>query len=302
MANLKEIRKRRVSVKNTQQITRAMRMVAAAKLRRAQESLIQGRPYALHLLRTIRRLSKATNFDAGTHPLMRKPTHSRTLLLVLTSDRGLCGAFNANIIRKTERFLAENSARLEQIDLAFIGRKAYDYFRRRPVNIVRHFKDVYQHLSSETVGDQVSPFLIQEFSEEKYDQVFLLYNEFKSVVTQRVVVEQLLPILPGDFSDLAEEGMVSELQEEEEKAVQYIYEPSPEKLLEHLLPLHISTQIFHALQESFAAEMGARMSAMENATNNASDLLSRLTLLFNRARQASITTEIIEIVSGAEAL
>lgn len=302
MANLKEIRKRIVSVKNTQQITRAMRMVAAAKLRRAQESLIQGRPYALNLLRTIRRLSQATEFDGNTHPLMRHPTRSRTLLLVLTSDRGLCGAFNANIIRKTERFLAENATRLDQIDLAFIGRKAYDYFRRRPVNVIRHFAHIYENLSSENVADQVAPFLIQEFIDDKYDQVFLLYNEFKSVVTQRVVVEKLLPISPGEHTDLVEEGMVAELAEDEQQATQYIYEPSPEKLLEHLLPLHIGTQIFHALQESFAAEMGARMSAMENATNNARDLIARLTLAFNRARQASITTEIIEIVSGAEAL
>lgn len=302
MANLKEIRKRIVSVKNTQQITRAMRMVAAAKLRRAQESLLQGRPYALNLLRTIRRLSSSTQFDASTHPLMRKPKGQRTLLVVLTSDRGLCGAFNANIIRKTERFLAENEDRLDSIDLAFIGRKAYDYFRRRSDNIQHYFRDVYEDLSMEAVGDTVAPVLIQEFVDKKYDQIFLLYNEFKSVIAQTVVVEKLLPIAPEDDLGLAEEGMIADLDLNADMAGDYIYEPAPEQLLGHLLPLHISTQIFRALKESFAAEMGARMSAMESATNNANDLISSLTLAFNRARQAAITTEIIEIVSGAEAL
>lgn len=302
MANLKEIRKRIVSVKNTQQITRAMRMVAAAKLRRAQESLMQGRPYALNLLGTIRRLSSTAAFDASAHPLMRKPEHSRTLLVVVTSDRGLCGAFNSNIIRKAERFIAENENVLDSIDLAFIGRKGYDYFRRRSDNVAHYFRDVYDGLSTEKVRDNVAPSLIQEFVDEKYDRVFLLYNEFKSVIAQNVVVESVLPIVPDELNNLSEEGMVSEVAMEDEDLSEYIYEPGPTELLEHLLPLHISTQIFHALQESFAAEMGARMSAMESATNNASDLIASLTLAFNRARQAAITTEIIEIVSGAEAL
>ncbi len=301
MANLKEIRKRIVSVKNTQQITRAMRMVAAAKLRRAQESLMQGRPYALNLLQTIRRLASSSQFDASTNPLMRKPEHQRILLLVLTSDRGLCGAFNANIIRKLERFLASNQGRLDSIDVAFIGRKGYEYFRRRDVNITHYFREVYDGLSMEKVRDHVAPVLIQEFSDEKYDQVFILYNEFKSVIAQTVVIQKLLPISLEDELGLAEEGLAAS-PSTEWGGGEYIYEPDPQSLLEHLLPLHISTQIFHALRESFAAEMGARMSAMESATNNASDLIASLTLLFNRARQAKITTEIIEIVSGAEAL
>lgn len=302
MANLKEIRKRIVSVKNTQQITRAMRMVAAAKLRRAQESLMQGRPYALNLLSTIRRLSSTASFDSTTHPLMRKPTHSRTLLLVVTSDRGLCGAFNSNIIRKAERFIEENENVLDSIDMAFIGRKGYDYFRRRTDNIAHYFRDIYDGLSSEKIRDNVAPALIKEFVDEKYDRVFLLYNEFKSVIAQNVVVESVLPIAKDELNRLSEEGMLSDHAMDDEDLSEYIYEPDPNQLLEYLLPLYISTQIFHACEESFAAEMGARMSAMESATNNASDLIASLTLAFNRARQAAITTEIIEIVSGAEAL
>ena len=262
---------------------------------------MQGRPYALNLVQTIRRLSTSSQFDASTNALMRKPKHQRILMLVMTSDRGLCGAFNANIIRKLEWFIATNKDRLDCIDVAFIGRKGYEYFRRRDVNVVHYFREVYDGLSMEKVRDDVAPVLIQEFVDEKYDQVFMLYNEFKSVIAQQVVIEKILPISLEDELGLAEEGLIAG-ESTQLGGGDYIYEPDPQSLLEHLLPLHISTQIFHALRESFAAEMGARMSAMESATNNASDLIASLTLAFNRARQAAITTEIIEIVSGAEAL
>lgn len=293
MANLKAIRTRISSVKNTQQITRAMKMVAAAKLRRAQDSMMQGRPYAHNLEKTIRRL--ASHVEASDSPLLRTPSTSRTLVLVVTSDRGLCGAFNTNIIRQTEQFIRENQDQLDSIDLAFIGRKAHDYFKRR--NTVSHyFRDVYANLNIDKVKGDIASVLLQEFVDGKYDQLFVIYNEFRSVVSQDVTLKQLFPIVSAD-------GKVFGLEPtEEDEAGDYIYEPGQAELLEHLLPLYVSNTLYSALRESFAAEMGARMSAMENATNNATDMIAKLTLEFNRARQAAITTEIIEIVSGAEAL
>jgi F-type H+-transporting ATPase subunit gamma len=294
MANLKAIRTRIGSVKNTQQITRAMKMVAAAKLRRAQDSMMQGRPYALNLKHTIHRLAR--KMDPEQSKLLRKPTSSRTLLLVVTSDRGLCGAFNSNIIRTTERFIEEKSEQFDSVDVGFIGRKGYDYFRRRLPSISHYFRDIFADLNVENVKDDISSVLLQEFTDEKYDQLFIIYNEFRSVVSQDVKVQQLLPLAP------AEESFVDGEEHSHDDGSDYIYEPDQESLLEHLLPLYVTNAVYSALRESFAAEMGARMSAMENATNNASEMIGKLTLAFNRARQAAITTEIIEIVSGAEAL
>jgi F-type H+-transporting ATPase subunit gamma len=303
MPSLKQIRKRIVSVKNTQQITKAMKMVAAARLRRAQDTLLKGRHYAINLILTIRRLSLALQeSEEQVHQLLRHHGTKRTLLVVITSDRGFCGGFNTNIIRKTEQFMREHALQLDCLDLAFIGRKGYDYFRRRISNIAHYFRDLYNDLSAETIREQVTQVLIDDFIAEKYDQIFLLYNEFKSAVSQRLVIEKLLPIEAEDEMHFAEEGQISESATEICKVPEYIYEPQPRELLMHLLPLHLSTQIFHAIQESYAAEMGARMSAMENATNNATELIDKLTIAFNRARQAAITKELIEIISGADAL
>lgn len=295
MASLKEIRKRISSVKNTQQITRAMKMVAAAKLRRAQDSMMRGRPYAHSLEQTINRL--ASRVDRESHALLRTPTSTRTLLLVVTSDRGLCGAFNASIIREAERFIEENSTNFDSIELGFVGRKAYDIFRRRNSAISHYFRDIFLKLEIDKVKDEIASVLLQEFIDSKYDQLFIIYNRFQSVVSQEVTVKQLLPIIPQDQSFLT-----TDIQTSDDDGSDYIYEPNQEELLEHLLPLYVTNSIFSALRESFAAEMAARMTAMENATNNASDMIASLTLAFNRARQAAITTEIIEIVSGAEAL
>lgn len=290
MANLKAIRKRIVTVKNTRQITKAMKMVAAAKLRRAQESLMSGRPYAQHLLETIKRL--AGQSDEALHPLFRTSERSKTLLVIVTSDRGLCGGFNANLNRAAEQFLKQHIDSLDSVDLAFIGRKGRDYFRYRGAryntNTAHYFEDVFTDLNIERARE-ISETLIQDFTTEKYDQIYTIYNEFKSAVSQNVIIEKLLPIAP-DFT------------QEEEPTREYIYEPAQAQLLARLLPLHVNAFIFRALRESFAAEMGARMAAMDSATNNATDMIAQLTLDFNRARQAAITTELIEIISGAEAL
>lgn len=293
MANLKAIRNRIGSVKNTQQITRAMKMVAAAKLRRAQDALMQGRPYAQGLAETIRRLSASVEDEV--HPLMHRSEGTRTLLVVVTSDRGLCGAFNSSINRAAEALLSEKLGNeLESVDLAIIGRKGNDYLRRRTeklgTKIVHYFQDVYSNLNIETVKG-ICDVISGDFVEGKYDQVFVLFNEFKSAIQQDTRVERLLPLC-------AEELTV----EDAESIDEYDFEPQPKELFSYLLPLYLNKQMYRVLQESVASEMGARMTAMDSATNNASDLIAKLTLEFNRARQAAITTEIIEIVSGANAL
>lgn len=288
MAKLKSIRSRISSVKNTQQITRAMKMVAAAKLRRAQESLMKGRPYAIRLFETISHIASRVSQEA--HPLLQPPQGSRTRVLLITSDRGLCGAFNANIQRRLEAFASQHRSSLDSLELVCIGRKGYDYFRRRAFPIPHYFRGVFDRLEIEQIIP-IAQTLIQDFLDKKYDKLLILYNEFKSVASQNVVVEQLLPIVPK-----------SSLSDESSGSDNYVYEPSQDKLLAYLLPLHIRTQIFRALRESFAAEMGARMSAMEAANKNAKEMIGKLTLAFNRARQAAITTELVEIISGASAL
>jgi F-type H+-transporting ATPase subunit gamma len=293
MANLKAIRNRIGSVKNTQQITRAMKMVAAAKLRRAQDALMQGRPYAQGLAETIQRL--AVSVDEELHPLMQRSDSTRTLLVVVTSDRGLCGAFNSSINRAAEALIKEKlGTEFESVDLAIIGRKGNDYLRRRTeklgTRIEHFFQDVYTDLSIETVKE-ICDVLTSDFVEGKYDQVYVLYNEFKSAIAQETQVERLLPLSPDELGN-----------EDAESIEDYDFEPAPKELFSYLLPLYINKQVYRILQESVASEMGARMTAMDSATNNASDLIAKLTLEFNRARQAAITTEIIEIVSGANAL
>ena len=293
MANLKAIRKRIGSVKNMQQITKAMKMVATAKLRRAQESLMQGRPYAIRLVEMIQRLVQSV--DANVHPLLKEREGTRTLILIVTSDKGLCGGFNTNVNREAESFLRENRKNLESVDLAFVGRKGQEFFKRRArlhnANMTHYFKEVFDGLSVEKTR-VVSDTIIEDFLDNKYDQVFLLYNQFKSVISQEIIFEKLLPIVPKEL----------ESSDNDDNSVEYEYEPKQAELFEHLLPLHINTQIFRALRESIAAEMGARMAAMESATKNATELIDKLTIELNRIRQAVITTELIEIISAAEAL
>lgn len=295
MPSLKETRKRIQSVKNTQQITKAMKMVAAARLRRAQERLLQMRPYAQGVHEMIGEV--AARGDDAAHPLLAQRERLRAQMIVLTSDRGLCGAFNAQVIRKADSYLkaekldeneAAQRAEHEHLELALIGRKGIEYFDRRDWEIRHRYREVLTQPSLETattIGDNV----VADFIDGKLDCVFLVYNEFKSAITQKLVVEQLLPIVPAPPKEGASE-------------VDFLYEPSRTAILDNLLPAYVNVEIYRAILESIASEMGARMTAMENATRNADDLIKRLTLMYNRARQAAITTELMEITSGAEAL
>jgi F-type H+-transporting ATPase subunit gamma len=279
-----DLRRRIRSTKNTQQITKAMKMVSAAKLRRAQERMMAARPYSAGLREVLASIS--TRADLATHPLLQEREDERkVLLLVVTADRGLCGAFNANIIRGAQNAIAEK--KWDHVELLPIGRKAIEFFRRRTIPIRRQGAHVYQALSLDTARG-IAQALIDDFINGEFDAVYVIYNEFKSVIAQRVTLERLLP-LPRAVAD------------PDAPAIDYIYAPGPEQILSDLLPKHIEFQLYRVLLESAAAEQGARMTAMESATKNASDMISHLTLTYNRIRQASITKEIIEIVSGAAA-
>jgi F-type H+-transporting ATPase subunit gamma len=279
-----DIRRRIRSVKNTQQITKAMKMVAAAKLRRAQDRMMAARPYAAALRQVL--ASVASRVDMSKHPLLQtREEENKVLLLVVTADRGLCGAFNTNVIRAAQNAIAEKG--WQEVHLLPIGRKAFDFFKRRPLPIRRQATQVYQALSLET-AHEIAQTLINDFVSGEFDAIYVLYNEFKSIIAQRVTLERLLP-LDRSWTDIPE------------PAIEYIYEPSVEGILSDLLPKHIEFQLYRVLLESAAAEQGARMTAMESATKNASEMIDHLTLTYNRIRQAAITKEIIEIVSGAAA-
>jgi F-type H+-transporting ATPase subunit gamma len=279
-----DIRRRIRSVKNTQQITKAMKMVAAAKLRRAQERMMAARPYAAALRQVL--ASVASRVDISKHPLLaEREQENKVLLLVVTADRGLCGAFNTNVLRAAQNAIAEKG--WQDVHLLPIGRKAFDFFKRRPLPIKRQATHVYQALSLETARE-IAQTLSADFISGEFDAVYVLYNEFKSIIAQRVTLERLLP-LDRSWADTPE------------PAIEYLYEPGPEQILGDLLPKHIEFQLYRVLLESAAAEQGARMTAMESATKNASEMIDHLTLTYNRIRQAAITKEIIEIVSGAAA-
>lgn len=284
-ANLRDIRKRISSVRSTQQITKAMKMVAAAKLRRAQENMLATRPYATKIYEMLNRL--AARVSADTHPLLARRDPQRLELILFTSDRGLCGAYNINLIQSAEKFLEEEKKKYAQIYFSFIGRKGRDYFRRRKVPIhwekVNFFGRVDYNMAAQ-IGEE----LIKAYTTNEVDMVCLLYGEFISPLQQRPVIKTILPI--------------AQRVGEEELGVDYLYEPSAAEILSQLLPLYIEVQVYQALLESLASEYGARMTAMENATKNASEMIDKLTLFYNKVRQASITKELIEIVSGAEAL
>jgi F-type H+-transporting ATPase subunit gamma len=288
MASLKSIRKRINSVKNTRQITKAMKMVAAAKLRRAQENVLAARPYAEKLAEVLQRL--AGSGGEGVGPLLRKQKPEepgKALLIVVSSDRGLCGGFNANISKAAEAFLRENSSRFAEISLVTIGRKSHEYLRSR-ASIRTNYSNILSTLNYQTAA-LIGQELIEGFLSEEYDAVYLLYNAFKSVLSQTITLKQLLPIQPAQGT-------------EEEFQPEALYEPSREELLTELFPKNIEVQLFHAMLESVASEHGARMTAMDSATKNANDMIGKLTLQYNRARQAAITTELMEIISGAESI
>ena len=285
MATLKEIRTRVGSVKNTKKITYAMKLVAAARLKKAQDMILAARPYAKRMHDVI--WSLAERADAEHHPLLQVREPKNVMVLCVTSDRGLCGGFNANLIRKAERFITDNSDNYDSLRMSLVGRKGNDYFGRRGL-VEHYFPDVFLNLElarAREIGD----YLVEQFLDQKLDEVLIIYNEFKSAISQTVVVDRLLPMATVETREASTE-------------VDYIYEPGRTELLDDLNPRYINSQIYRSLLESWASEMGARMTAMESATKNASDLIDRLTLAMNRARQAAITRELVEITSGAELL
>ncbi len=284
MASLRDIRKRIASVKNTQKITNAMKMVAAAKLRRAEESIKAARPFADKMREVLQSLAARTN--PSVHPMLTVSPPKKILLIQITADRGLCGAFNVNLNRKAEAFIREMRDKGIEVDLINVGRKGNDYFRRRQVTIVEKFVNVMNKVSFELAG-QIVDVATEKFVSGEYQEVYLLYNSFKTAVTQIATLRKLLPIAP-------EEGG--------KRRREYLYEPSEEELLREILPRYVQVQVYTGLLDSVASEHGARMTAMEAATSNAEEMIYKLTLKANRMRQESITTELMEIVGGAEAL
>ncbi|QSQ12509.1 ATP synthase F1 subunit gamma [Myxococcus landrumensis] len=292
MASLRDIRKRIRSVKNTRQITKAMKMVSAAKLRKAQDAILAARPYATMLEQIIADLSARSGDDNLTHPLLAARPVKRVELITLTSDRGLAGGFNSNVTRRANRFLYENTG-LESVQISTVGRKGNDFFRNRNQNVRKDFGGLYQRLNYRAAAD-IAEELVASYLNGEVDAVHIVYNEFISAINQKVVVTQLLPLQTLGTGGAPSEGAAS--------MVDFKYEPDRQAVLDRLVPQAVNIKFYRALLESVASEHGARMSAMENATSNASDMISSLTLTYNRTRQAVITKELMEIVSGAEAL
>ena len=285
MASLRDIRKRIASVKNTQKITNAMKMVAAAKLRRAEEAITAARPYSEKMRDVLMSLASRTN--PGSHELMEIGDVTNVLLVQVTADRGLCGGFNANLNRRAEAFFREMKGKGVEVGLISVGRKGHDYFRRRQVTIAGRFINVMNDVSMELAGEIVRE-ATEKFVSREYQEVYLLYNRFRTAATQILTLRKLLPVSPEE-DDAA-------------KRREYLYEPSEEELLSEILPKYIQVQVYAGLLDSVASEHGARMTAMEAATSNAEEMINKLTLKLNRLRQESITTELMEIVGGAEAL
>jgi F-type H+-transporting ATPase subunit gamma len=286
MATLRDIQRRIRSVQSTQKITRAMKLVAAAKLRRAQERILSARPYANKMAELLGNL--VSGADGATHPLLEQREGPRRQIVIITADRGLAGAFNANILRRAVELIRESSA--ADVTLVVVGRKARDFFRRRPHTVKRDMIGFWDRLAYSHAVELADAFM-QSYLDNEVDEVFLLYNEFRSVALQRPVRQQLLPIPRTEAAD--GESMAP---------VDYIYEPGPAEILSDLLPRHVRMQVYRALMESLAGEYGARMTAMEAATKNAKEMIDVLTIQYNKARQEKITKELLDIVGGAEAL
>ncbi len=293
MASLKDIKKRIGSVKNTRQITRAMKMVAAAKLRRAQEAILNSRSYAYRIYSIMISLSRMPEV---THPWLEKRAEKRIRVIALAGERGLCGSFNSSVFKETTRFVKAKQAEGAEVVIDTVGKKAYEFFKRHPAFGANHegllAKANYQ--ASAKVAEEV----IAEFANGGYDAVYMVYNEFKSAIQQTINVERLIPISTEVPAGVA--GILTVNDDERFRAA--IFEPSKKALLDAIIPRHFKAQFFRAVLESRASEFGAQMSAMENATNNASEMIEDLTLEYNKARQASITKELLEIIGGVEAM
>lgn len=297
MANLKEIKKRVGSLKNTSQITKAMKMVSAAKLRRAQDGIVGARPYADKMRELLIRLS--SNEEPISHPLLEVRSADKieddsngevakkVQVVLITSDRGLCGGFNANMTKKAESFLKE-CADNKNVTLSFVGSKGADYFKRNNANINKIY-ELPKKAADYSFASQIANDLIEAFTNGECDEVFFIYSNFKSALTQVPVVDRLLPIIPDQ-------------DEEQEESPDLLYEPSSEEILKTLLPRYICSQVYRALLETAASEHGSRMTAMDSASKNAGEMIDRLNLVYNRARQASITTELMDIINGAESV
>ena len=290
MPSLLDLRRRIRAVKSTQQITKAMKMVAASKLRRAQDRLLSARPFATEMLRVLNGLAARVEPDA--HPLLeqRAASSAPTMVIVITADRGLAGSFNANVVKAANNFIAKDAG--GEVALGLVGRKGRDFFVRRGFDVRYEAVNIFQKVQLEDAR-KIAEAAMAEFTAGRVSSVYLVYNEFKSIISQRVVIERLLPIPKLEI----EAGPDRNPQQ-----IDYLFEPGPEQILGSLLPRHVETQIWRALLESAASEHAARMTAMDSATRNSSEILESLTLYMNKVRQAAITREIIEVVSGAEAL
>jgi F-type H+-transporting ATPase subunit gamma len=285
MPSLKALRVRIGSVKNTQKITKAMKLVAAARLRRAQETIVAARPYARGLEQVIAEVAARAGNDA--HPLLEVRPLDRVELIVLSGDRGLSGAFNTNVSRATERYVIDHKPDHKDLGIAVIGRKGRDYLRRRKYNVVRDYAAATSLTALERARE-LAHSVVTRYREKQLDAVFIVYNEFKSAVAQIVRVEQLLPVVPRKLAAT--------------QAGDFSYEPSKTAVLDVILPLYVEIELQRAMLESIASQFGAQMSAMDSASKNASEMIGKLTLSYNRARQAAITKELLEIIGGAEAL
>lgn len=288
MASLKEVKERIQSVSSTQQITKAMKMVAAAKLRRAQDRIVQLRPYSEKLAALLANVSSGNN-EEGMNTYSEEREVKRVLIVPVSSDRGLCGAFNSNVVKACRRLIESDELQGKQVEVLPIGKKSYDNFRKKGYPMVNDFYEVFGDLTFDNVRE-AAEYAMNSYAEGKYDKVYLVYNEFKNVATQIVQTEQFLPIVEIEQDETVNTG------------IDYIYEPSKDFIVEELIPKSLKIQFYKAVLESNASEHGARMTAMGKATDNAAELLKELKLTYNRTRQAAITKEILEIVGGAEAL
>lgn len=308
MPSLKAIRKRITSVRSTQKITRAMKMVAGARLNRAQQRITELRPYAIKTQEALRAITNSVRIandgapapdadgpsDQLLHPLLVERAERRVLLVVLTSDRGLCGAFNTNINKRAEREWKSRVEQGQEVRMMVIGRKGRDYMSRRGAPGLEFLPGVWEGLKLET-AERVGAKILEPFNKNEIDSIYLVYNEFKSAMSQQVVCERLLPVAQGDALALPDKNAAPE-------AIEFMFEPTPAALLEVLVPMYVDISVLRALYESMASELGARMTAMDAATKNAKEMVESLTLQYNRARQAAITKELMEIIGGSEAL
>ena len=302
MPSLIDIRRRVKAVKSTQQITKAMKMVSSSKLRRAQERIVKSRPYAKEMLRVFNNL--ATRTENTAHPLLNDdPEAGRTLLIVITADRGLAGSFNTNVAKAALQFTLDQpkDPKGRDVAMALIGRKGRDFFMRRGFDVLYEETGLFQNIKW-SHAQAIAQTAIKEFLGPDISSVYLVYNEFRSVISQRVVIEKLLPIPRLNEAEAINNGKpAGQTDASASPAVDYLFEPDPQQLLSLLLPMHVAVQIQRALLESSAAEHAARMQSMDSATRNAKEMVERLTLYMNKVRQAAITREIIEVVSGAQA-